>query len=98
MTAADGSTKTYTVTVNRPACTLNTGDIWCGVVTVGAYSIGGTDIGYGFVDAATDIGALSDKGFSVGTNSYTIDDVWVGRSNLAGVLNFRPDQRPRRCR
>ena len=71
-------------------CTLNTGDgdIWCGVVTVGAYSPGGTDIGYGFVDAATDIGALSDKGFSVGTNSYTIDDVWVGRSTLAGVLNF----------
>ena len=42
VTAEDGvTTQTYTVTVNRaaampPTCTLNTGDLWCGVVTVGA--------------------------------------------------------------
>ena len=37
VTAEDGTTKTYAVTVNRltPTCTLNAGDIWCGVVTVG---------------------------------------------------------------
>ena len=41
VTAEDGTTKTYTVTVTRvsPTCTLNTGDIWCGVVTVGAIEI-----------------------------------------------------------
>ena len=69
-------------------CTLNTGDIWCGVVTVALYTAGGLDLGYGFVDAATDTGALSDKEFSVGTNSYTIDDVWTGVGSLAGALNF----------
>ena len=52
------------------------------------YTAGGLDLGYGFVDAATDTGALSDKEFSVGTNSYTIDDVWTGVGSLAGTLNF----------
>ncbi len=60
-------------------CTLNTGDLWCGVVTVENDS----SAFYGFVDS-TDTGALSDTGFSVGTNSYTIDNVWVG----GGILNF----------
>ena len=42
VTAEDGNaTQTYMVTVTRaaamtPTCTLNTGDLWCGVVTVGA--------------------------------------------------------------
>ena len=39
VTAEDGNaTETYTVTVTRaaPTCTLNTGDLWCGVVTVEA--------------------------------------------------------------
>ena len=41
VTAEDGNaTQTYMVTVTRaaamtPTCTLNTGDLWCGVVTVG---------------------------------------------------------------
>ena len=44
VTAADTSTKTYTVTVSRAAaastCTLNTGDLWCGVapVTAGTFT------------------------------------------------------------
>ena len=75
---------TNTETTTTPDCTLNPGDLWCGAVTVGTF---GT-VGYGFVDAGTGTGALSDKGFSVGTNSYTIDDVWVGSGNNVGVLHF----------
>ena len=47
VTAEDGNaTQTYMVTVTRaaamtPTCTLNTGDLWCGVVTVGAVEISG---------------------------------------------------------
>ena len=66
------------------ACTLNPGDLWCGVVTVGAYG----PVGYGFGDASTDTGALSDKGFSVGTNNYTIDEVWVRSRPNVGDLFF----------
>ena len=102
VTAADGNaTQTYTVTVNRPAatpatCTLNTGDLWCGVVTVGAVEDSGTTVGYGFFGT----GALSDTEFSVGTNNYTIDAAWTGLNTLAGQLflglfgdNFRPVRR-----
>ena len=81
VTTADGNaTQTYTVTVDRASatptiCTLNTGDIWCGVVTVGAITwvTGiGTFSGYGFDSGGGD---LSDKEFSYGPNSYTIDYV-----------------------
>ena len=85
VTAADGSaTQTYTVTVNRAACTLNTGDLWCGVVTVEEVKDSGTTIGYGFLGT----GALSDTEFSVGTNDYTIDAAWTGLNTFAGQLFF----------
>ena len=65
------------------ACTLDTGDIWCGVVTVALHTVDGSSIGYGFADASvstntSDTGALSAKEFTVGTNDYTIDGVLVG--------------------
>ena len=91
VTAADKSTSlTYTVTVNRAAaattCTLNTDDIWCGVVTVEAINVVGAGlVGYGF---SSSLGALSDTGFSVGTNPYTIDSVWIGTGSSTGALNF----------
>ena len=66
-----------TAEAQTPTCTLNTGDLWCRVVTVEKDSFV-----YGFLDATT--GALSDTGFSVGTNSYTIENVWVA----AGLLSF----------
>ena len=85
VTAADGNaTQTYTVTVNRAACTLNTGDLWCGVFTVEAVEDSGTTIGYGFLGT----GALSDTEFSVGTNDYTIDAAWTGLNTLADQLFF----------
>ena len=92
VTAEDGTTtQTYTVTVTRAAagtpttCTLNTGDIWCGVVTPASHLVDGVAFGHGFVDDTPDTGALSDKEFSVVTdsvtNSYTIVAVVVGVGN-----------------
>ena len=90
VTAVDGNaTQTYMVTVNRATamtCTLNTGDRWCGVVTVGAVSVPGIGpVSHGFTPS---VGALSDTGLRVGTNSYTIDSVITGAGNNAGVLQF----------
>ena len=86
VTAEDGTTtKTYTVTVNRasPSCTLNTGDLWCGVVTVGH----GTGFD-GYIQASS-LGALSDRTFSVGTNNYTIDRIFVQTAGATpGAIGF----------
>ena len=86
VTAEDGTTtKTYTVTVNRasPTCTLNTGDLWCGVVTVGH----GTGFD-GYVPTSS-LGALSDRTFSVGTNNYTIAAIFVQTGGFdPGRLTF----------
>ena len=59
--------------MSTPTCTLNTGDLWCGVVTVGAIN---TEVD-GFKAM---VGDLSDKTFSVGTGNYTIDQVTVDNS------------------
>ena len=93
VTAADKSTSlTYTVTVNRPAaattptCTLNTGDLWCGVVTVGTViDQHGVTTGHGFEGTTGD---LSDKMFTVGTNPYTINAIITGSGNAAGYLSL----------
>ena len=86
VTAEDGTTtKTYTVTVNRasPSCTLNTGDLWCGVVTVGSLATpGGAAYGYA---ASLSVGALSDTTFSVGSNNYTITAI---NHSSRGSLDF----------
>ena len=66
--SANRGTGTYTLSVGGdppPSCTLNTGDLWSGVVTVGEYKSGGITFAYGFVDATTDTGALSDTTFDV---------------------------------
>ena len=86
VTAEDGTaTKTYTVTVNRasPSCTLNAGDLWCGVVTVG----NGTGFD-GYLQQSS-LGVLSDRTFSVGTNNYTIAAIYVQTGGLhAGSMTF----------
>ena len=69
-------------------CTLNTGDLWCGEVTVAELSEGFGTIGHGFFDAEPDQGALSDTTFSVGTNDYTIDLLYVNESQDGGFLQF----------
>ena len=90
VTAEDGTTtKTYTVTVNRatPSCTLNTGDLWCGVVTVGRGSVAG--VSYDGYSQSNSFGALSDTAFSVGTNSYTIETISVQAGGFnVGAMGF----------
>ena len=89
VTAEDTTTLTYTVVVSRAAastCTLNTGDLWCGVVTVGTVDFLALGIiGYGFT---SNVGALSDTTFSVGSNDYTIGAVHTGAGSTAGVLTI----------
>ena len=75
-----------------PTCTLDTDDLWCGVVTVGAEEIGGgVTAAYGFDETKT-IGDLSDddgdKTFAFGTNTYTIDRVAVGTVGAAQAGTF----------
>ena len=99
VTAADGvTTKTYTVTVSRAeaasACTLNTGDLWCGVVTVGTSSDG-----VGFVAAETetdtDVGALTDNNgdqtITIESDTYTISSVLILTSGAVGALTITLD-------
>ena len=81
VTAEDTTTtQTYTVTVTR-ACALETGDIWCGVVTVGdVTNSGGDTVRHGFQGTT---GGLSDETFSLmfetgTTNNYTITAIVVG--------------------
>ena len=77
---------------DTPTCTLNTGDIWCGVVTPASHLVDGVAFAHGFVDDTPDTGALSDKEFSVVTdgvtNSYTIVAVAIGVGNATGSLSF----------
>ena len=94
VTAADTTTKTYTVTVSRAACTLNTGDLWCGVVTVGTSSDG-----VGFVAAETetdtDVGALTDNNgdqtITIESDTYTISSVLILTSGAVGALAITLD-------
>ena len=83
--------------IHTPACTLNTGDIWCGVVTVAAIEHNNATVAYGFLDD-TNIGAgdldgePGDETFSVGTNGYTIVGIFVGSAgSINGVLHFYLD-------
>ena len=67
--------------MSTPGCTLNTGDLWCGVLTVGAISA--TQDGFFQMT-----GGLSDTTFSVGTHNYTIDTVSVDDTNVSDPGNF----------
>ena len=67
-----------------PPCTLNTGDIWCGVVTVAEIKTSPADalVGHGFADGASlSAGSLAgnpdDTMFSVGDNDYTIRAAYI---------------------
>ena len=91
------TTQTYTVTVNRAAptpgtCTLNTGDLWCGVVAVGQTQVPVFGVtGYGFIGAVGDLSDNDgDKTFAIGANSYTIDRVTVATLSIGieGYLTF----------
>ena len=79
-------TGTYTLSVRDitpPPCTLNTGDIWCGVLTVAEVkSNADALVGHGFADGAgLSAGSLAgnpdDTMFSVGDNDYTIRAAYI---------------------
>ena len=79
---ASSGTGTYTLSVggDTPACTLNEGDIWCGVVDVGDITNNSVTQSHGFQGTT---GGLSDKTFSLmfetgTTNNYTIVAIVVG--------------------
>ena len=96
----DMTTETYTLTVTRappPTCTLNTGDLWCGVVTVRGFTNDGVSIiAHGFL--TTIAGALSNTTLSLTfgtpatTNSYTIRTAVVGAGSTSGLLTFGLDK------
>ncbi len=76
--ASDSDSATTSTT-----CTLETGDLWCGVVTVGEITLDGNTIGYGFSGTT----GLSDTTFDIGPNSYTFDSIVVGAgATFDGIL------------
>ena len=92
--SANSGTGTYTLSVggDTPACTLNEGDLWCGVVDVGTITnSGGMTQSHGFQGTKGD---LSDKTFSLmfetgTTNNYTITAIVVGaRTAISEQLFF----------
>ena len=61
--------------------------VWTGTVTVGTFTFGGDTLGYGFF--GTVAGSLDDKTFSIGANSYEIDDVGVSSAGtIVGDMQF----------
>ena len=97
VTAGTPSEATVTIVDNdavmTPTCTLNAGDLWCGVVTVGT-----TSDGVGFVAAETetdtDVGALTDNDgdqtITIGSDGYTISSLLV-RNSPVGALSIDLD-------
>ena len=85
---SEASDVAHATTATPPTCTRNPGDIWCGVLTVGAISA----VQDGFFDP---IGGLSDTTFSVGGSNYTIHQVSVANSNATnpGTLHFSLNSR-----
>ena len=73
----------------QTTCTLNPVDIWCGVVTVGEFLLGGNPYADGFSAAVEgeypQVGDLSETNFTYGTNSYTIDAILVEKPNASSV-------------
>ena len=97
-TAGTPSEATVTIVDNDAAdavnCTLNTGDLWCGTVTVGTSSDG---VGFVAADPDTDpdVGALTDNSgdqtITIGSDSYTISSLLV-RNSPVGALSIDLDE------
>ena len=74
---------------DEPACTLNLGDLWCGVVTLAKKTLPGGGSSSGFTG---NLGGLfddtGDQSFAYGTNTYTVTGVISEIGINATVLNF----------
>ena len=74
------------VEASTPTCTLNTGDLWCGVVTVERFTLEVIELdGFGSGEGEGD---LSDTDFTYGSNSYTIDLAANERNNEALLFSL----------
>ena len=96
--AVANETGTYTLSVRdiTPAtCTLNAGDVWCGVVTVGMFTLGGTNyLGY---YEPTGSGMLSDNDFDftdteLDSESHTITGVLLASGTLSLIFEDSQDE------
>ena len=65
----------------QTTCTLNTGDIWCGVVTVGNAGAGNYGFTSGGVGGLTD--NSGDRTFTIGTVVHSVDRVIVSSFGLS---------------
>ena len=92
---ASDAVKTNAETDTPTTCTLQTNDVWCGVVTVGAETnTGGATTGHGFSSiTGNSFGTLTDNSgdqrFTYGTQTYLVNRVVAGAGTFAGELNFR---------
>ncbi len=74
------------------ACTLNTGDIWCGVMTVGNITHQGSTIAHGFLDdpergGGSLVDNTGDRELFTGFKVYTVTGIFVGSTGaLDGSL------------
>ena len=92
-------TGTYTLSVRdiTPAtCTLNSGDVWCGVVTVGMFTLDGTSY-LGYLDGTGGGGMLSDNDFDftdteLDSKSHTITGVLLDSGTLSLVFEDSQDE------
>ena len=102
-TRAGYSAGTYTLSVRdiTPAtCTLNTGDVWCGVVTVETITFSGTSY-LGYLDGTGGGGMLSDNDFEftdtdLDSASHTITAVLLDSGTLNLVFDNvqQEDEKP----
>ena len=86
-----GGAAEVTVTPMSEICEQGTGDVWCGVLTVGrVLSNPGRLLQHGFMAEwrGERVGTLSDTKLRFGTNAYTIDEVTVGAEQYKGFLFF----------
>ena len=97
--AGAGNPGTYTLSVREipPAtCTLNTGDVWCGVVTVGMFTLSMTEY-LGYLDGTGGGGMLSDNDFDftdteLDSKSHTITGVLLASGTLSLVFEDSQDE------
>ena len=94
---SDASTAVSTNAAMTPAtCTLNTGDVWCGVVTVGTFTLSGTSY-LGYLDGTGGGGMLSDNDFDftdteLDSKSHTITGVLLASGTLSLIFEDSQDE------
>ena len=95
---SDASDAVSTNAAMTPAtCTLNTGDVWCGVVTVGTFTLVGTTSYLGYLPGTGGGGMLSDDDFDftdteLDSKSHTITGVLLASGTLSLIFEDSQDE------